>query len=61
MLINLMLAAMLPSMAMGLSTATLVGQALGKRNINDAALWGWDVSKITTTALGILDDYSSFP
>ena len=53
-LINLMLAAMLPSMAMGLSAATLVGQALGKRNINDAALWGWDVSKITTTALGIL-------
>ena len=53
-LINLMLAAMLPSMAMGLSAATLVGQAMGKRDIDDAALWGWDVSKITTTVLGIL-------
>ena len=53
-LINLMLAAMLPSMAMGLSAATLVGQAMGKRDIDDAALWGWDVSKITTAVLGIL-------
>ena len=53
-LINLMLAAMLPSMAMGLSAATLVGQAMGKRDIDDAALWGWDVSKITTSVLGIL-------
>ncbi|MEC9248590.1 MAG: MATE family efflux transporter [Pseudomonadota bacterium] len=52
-LINLMLVAMLPSMAMGLSAATLVGQSLGRNNIRDAELWGWDVAKITSTALGL--------
>jgi len=51
-LINLMLVAMLPSMAMGLSAATLVGQALGKNNIREAERWGWDVAKLTSAFLG---------
>jgi len=53
-LVNLMLAAMLPSMALGLSAASLVGQALGKNNIEDASLWGWDVAKIAVFFLGAL-------
>ena len=52
-LINIMLVAMLPSLAMGLSAATLVGQSLGKEDVEDAELWGWDVAKITSLVLGI--------
>ena len=34
--------AILPAMAVALATTTLVGNALGRNNADDAARWGWD-------------------
>ena len=45
-LITMWLITLLPGMGMGLAAATLVGQALGKGNAEDAVEWGWDVSKV---------------
>lgn len=51
-LINLLLVAILPGMAFGMASASLVGQALGRKDPEDAAQWGWDVSKIAMLAVG---------
>lgn len=53
-LLNVMLIAMLPGMGLGLAAATLVGQALGRKNIDDAAAWGWDVAKVAMLGMGLL-------
>lgn len=45
-LINLTLVALLPAMGLGLAAASLVGQALGRGDAEDAACWGWDVVKL---------------
>ncbi len=45
-LINVTLVALLPGIALGLASATLVGQALGREKVDDAAQWGWDVVKV---------------
>ena len=42
-LINVTLIAMLPGMALGISAAALVGQALGRGEPEDAKQWAWDV------------------
>ncbi len=42
-LINVMLVAILPALGLGLAAATLVGQALGKKEPADAKRWGWQV------------------
>jgi putative MATE family efflux protein len=53
-LINVMLVAILPGMGLGLSAATLVGQALGRHDPRDAARWAWDVVKVGVLGLGLL-------
>ena len=53
-LINLTLVAMLPGMALGLASATLVGQALGRGDPADAKRWAWDVVKVAIVLLGVL-------
>ena len=53
-LINITLIAILPAIAMGLSAATLVGQALGRQDHGDATQWGWDVVKLGVTRIGAL-------
>ncbi|MGE4618126.1 MAG: MATE family efflux transporter [Gammaproteobacteria bacterium] len=53
-LINVMLIALLPGMGLGLSAATLVGQALGRGMVDDAAQWGWDVVKVAMVGMGLL-------
>jgi Na+-driven multidrug efflux pump len=45
-LINVMLLAILPGIGMGLAAASLVGQALGRKDPADARRWGWDVVRI---------------
>lgn len=42
-LLNLLLVALLPAMGFGIAAASLVGQALGRRDPRDARRWGWDV------------------
>ncbi len=53
-LINVTLVAILPGLALGMSASTLVGQALGRGDPEDAARWGWDVSKVGVVVLAIL-------
>tara|TARA_B100000683_G_C12500350_1_gene557509 strand:+ start:308 stop:1633 length:1326 start_codon:yes stop_codon:yes gene_type:complete len=53
-LINLMLVAVLPGIAFGMSTATLSGQALGRQDQEDAYQWGWDVSKVAIGCMGLI-------
>lgn len=53
-LINVTLVAILPGIGLGLSAATLVGQALGRDDSHDAEAWGWDVVKVACVALTLL-------
>ncbi len=53
-LMNVMLVALLPGMGMGLAAATLVGQALGRGEPEDAARWAWDVVKVAVIGMGVL-------
>ena len=56
-LINITLVVVLPGLGLGLAAATLVGQALGRGEPEDAYRWGWDVAKVGTVifaALGIV-------
>ncbi len=53
-LINVTMVAFLPGLGLGLAAATLVGQALGRRDIADAQQWGWDVIKVGIVIMLIL-------
>lgn len=53
-LINVTLIALLPGMALGIAAATLVGQALGRSEPDDAKQWAWDVLKVALVLLGAL-------
>ena len=50
-LINLMLTLVLPCMGMGLAAGALAGRALGRGDAEDAALWPWDVAKLTAAMM----------
>lgn len=53
-LITVMLFALLPGLALGLASATLVGQALGRKEPDDAYRWAWDVAKVSTIVMSVL-------
>ena len=48
-LVNIVMIAILPGLGLGLAAASLVGQALGRQDVDDASRWGWDVSRVTMT------------
>jgi putative MATE family efflux protein len=50
-IINITLVAILPSLGLGLGAASLVGQALGRGDPDDAERWGWDVVRVATLLL----------
>ena len=55
-LLTVTLVAILPGLAFGLVAASLVGQALGRGDVDDAEAWGWDVVRVACvglTAIGI--------
>lgn len=52
--INVTLVAVLPGLGLGLAAASLVGQALGRRDPADAMAWGWDVVKIAVGVMSML-------
>jgi putative MATE family efflux protein len=54
LIVTLMLIAILPAIGMGLAAASLVGQALGRKDADDASRWGWDVVKIAVVILACL-------
>ena len=53
-LITVLLFAILPGLALGIACTTLVGQALGAGNIDDAHQWAWDVGKVAIVLLTVL-------
>jgi putative MATE family efflux protein len=53
-LIQLLLVAILPGVGFGLAAASLVGQALGRGDPDDAVQWGWDVSKLAMAIVGAI-------
>ncbi|MCX7553159.1 MATE family efflux transporter [Marinicella sp. S1101] len=53
-IINLMLVGLLPAMGFGLGGATLVGQALGKKDVDAAHQWGWDTVKLACMTAAVL-------
>jgi len=53
-LITVLLFAILPGLALGIACTTLVGQALGKQDPDDAYQWTWDVCKVTIALLTVL-------
>ncbi len=53
-LLTITLVAILPGLALGFVAASLVGQALGRGDLDDAEAWGWDVVRVGCLGLGIL-------
>jgi putative MATE family efflux protein len=53
-LVTVLLFAILPGIAMGIACTTLVGQALGAMDADDAYQWAWDVAKLTVILLTVL-------
>jgi putative MATE family efflux protein len=53
-LINVTLVGILPGLGLGLACASLVGQALGRKDVDDAKRWGWDVSKVAIVTLAAI-------
>jgi MATE family multidrug resistance protein len=50
-LIQVMLVTILPSIGFGLAAATLVGQSLGARDVDEAYAWGWRVARFATVVV----------
>ncbi len=46
-MLNLVLVGLLPAMGFGIAAASLVGKALGRKDPEDARLWGWNVCLLT--------------
>jgi putative MATE family efflux protein len=53
-LVQLLLVAILPGLGSGMAAASLVGQALGRGDPEDAEAWGWDVAKLATVVVGLM-------
>ena len=51
-LLNITLLALLPGLGLGLTAASLVGQALGRGEPQDAKRWGWDVCRVAVLICG---------
>ncbi|MCP4897392.1 MAG: MATE family efflux transporter [bacterium] len=53
-LVHLLLVAVLPGVGFGLAAASLVGQSLGMKKPDEAKQWGWDVSRLAMTLVGLV-------
>ena len=53
-LVQLLLVAILPGLGSGMAAASLVSQALGRKEPEDAMAWGWDVAKLATIGVGLM-------
>ena len=53
-LVNLLLVVILPGLGFGLAAMSLVGQALGRGDLEDAASWPWHVARIAAVVVGAI-------
>ncbi len=53
-ILNLMMVAILPGMALGIAALTLVSEALGRKQTEDAARWGWQVAGLAFVLMAVL-------
>lgn len=53
-LVQLLLVAILPGLGFGMAAATLVSQALGRGQPEDAAAWGREVSRLAAVVVGVM-------
>ncbi len=53
-LLNLLLVVLLPAMGFGLASASLVGQALGRKDEADARRWAGEVTRIAIVTISLL-------
>jgi putative MATE family efflux protein len=53
-LITVILFAMLPGLGLGIACTTLVSEALGRGDSNDAYRWAWEVTRVTMVVMTIL-------
>ena len=53
-LITVTLFAILPGLALGLACTTLVSEAMGRGEIDDAYQWAWDIAKVALVLLTVL-------
>lgn len=53
-LMNVSQTAFLPGLGLGIAAASLVGQALGRGDPEDAKAWGWDVTKLGIMVMAVL-------
>jgi len=53
-LVNISLLAILPGIGFGLAATTLVSQALGRKDPEDAHRWAWDVYKVAAVLFALL-------
>ncbi len=53
-LITVTLFAILPGLGLGIACTTLVSQALGRKEPDDAYRWAWDVAKVTMVVMTVL-------
>lgn len=53
-LINLSLLLILPAVGLGLASTTLVGQALGRGDHQDAYRWGWEAVRVAVFLMALL-------
>ncbi len=52
--LNVSMVALLPGVGLGIAGASLVGQALGRRDPDAALRWGWDVARLSALMMGAL-------
>jgi putative MATE family efflux protein len=59
-LVQLLLVAILPGMGFGMAASSLVGQALGRGEPDDAKRWGWEVAGMATVGVGLMSLFGLF-
>jgi putative MATE family efflux protein len=53
-LVNVTMVAVLPGLGFGIAGASLVGQALGRGDPEDARRWGWETAQVAAVVMGVL-------
>lgn len=53
-LLNISQTAFLPGLGLGLAAASLVGQALGRGDPDDAKAWGWQVTRVGMVVMAVI-------